>query len=153
MLESLFYRWIRFLLGPLAQSVEQRTFNPWVVGSIPTGPTLFFNNYLSVDFRITQSKCVGFGSKNDWPLITRVNPNKNLLLLIIYLSNCRKYVAVSRFCPVSVRLKSFVPSRYSFFITVKLPTYPYILAAADFPCCPIKCPNVCLVIYLNELGP
>ena len=27
-------------LGPLAQSVEQRTFNPWVVGSIPTGPTL-----------------------------------------------------------------------------------------------------------------
>ena len=30
----------RFLRsGPLAQSVEQRTFNPWVVGSIPTGPT------------------------------------------------------------------------------------------------------------------
>ena len=28
------------VLGPLAQSVEQRTFNPWVVGSIPTGPTL-----------------------------------------------------------------------------------------------------------------
>jgi len=27
-------------LGPLAQSVEQRTFNPWVVGSIPTGPTI-----------------------------------------------------------------------------------------------------------------
>ena len=27
--------------GPLAQSVEQRTFNPWVVGSIPTGPTKF----------------------------------------------------------------------------------------------------------------
>jgi hypothetical protein len=26
--------------GPLAQSVEQRTFNPWVVGSIPTGPTI-----------------------------------------------------------------------------------------------------------------
>jgi hypothetical protein len=26
-------------VGPLAQSVEQRTFNPWVVGSIPTGPT------------------------------------------------------------------------------------------------------------------
>ena len=30
-----------FHLGPLAQSVEQRTFNPWVVGSIPTGPTIF----------------------------------------------------------------------------------------------------------------
>ena len=28
-------------MGPLAQSVEQRTFNPWVVGSIPTGPTYF----------------------------------------------------------------------------------------------------------------
>ena len=28
-----------WLQGPLAQSVEQRTFNPWVVGSIPTGPT------------------------------------------------------------------------------------------------------------------
>ena len=27
-------------LGPLAQSEEQRTFNPWVVGSIPTGPTV-----------------------------------------------------------------------------------------------------------------
>ena len=25
--------------GPLAQLVEQRTFNPRVVGSIPTGPT------------------------------------------------------------------------------------------------------------------
>jgi glycosyltransferase involved in cell wall biosynthesis len=30
-------------LGPLAQSVEQRTFNPWVVGSIPTGPTIYLN--------------------------------------------------------------------------------------------------------------
>ena len=26
--------------GPLAQSVEQRTFNPLVVGSTPTGPTM-----------------------------------------------------------------------------------------------------------------
>ena len=32
----------RLRLGPLAQSVEQRTFNPWVVGSIPTGPTFIF---------------------------------------------------------------------------------------------------------------
>ena len=30
-------------LGPLAQSVEQRTFNPWVVGSSPTGPTAFLS--------------------------------------------------------------------------------------------------------------
>lgn len=29
----------RCVRGPLAQLVEQRTFNPWVVGSIPTGPT------------------------------------------------------------------------------------------------------------------
>ncbi len=28
-------------IGPLAQSVEQQTFNLWVVGSIPTGPTKF----------------------------------------------------------------------------------------------------------------
>ena len=26
-------------VGLIAQSVEQRTFNPWVVGSRPTGPT------------------------------------------------------------------------------------------------------------------
>jgi len=25
--------------GPIAQSVEQRTFNPWVDGSSPSGPT------------------------------------------------------------------------------------------------------------------
>jgi hypothetical protein len=30
---------LSLFFGPLAQSVEQRTFNPWVVGSIPTGPT------------------------------------------------------------------------------------------------------------------
>ena len=30
---------MRISMGPLAQLVEQRTFNPWVVGSIPTGPT------------------------------------------------------------------------------------------------------------------
>ena len=35
-------------LGPLAQSVEQRTFNPWVVGSKPTGPTYKFNYCVSV---------------------------------------------------------------------------------------------------------
>ncbi len=35
-----------FKLGPLAQSVEQRTFNPWVVGSIPTGPTISSGNSL-----------------------------------------------------------------------------------------------------------
>ena len=29
-------------VGPLAQLVEQRTFNPWVVGSSPTGPTICY---------------------------------------------------------------------------------------------------------------
>ena len=41
-------------MGPLAQSVEQRTFNPWVVGSIPTGPTystLFLVQYYCVVFK------------------------------------------------------------------------------------------------------
>jgi len=33
-------------VGPIAQSVEQRTFNPWVVGSIPTGPTVSSRNFL-----------------------------------------------------------------------------------------------------------
>jgi hypothetical protein len=32
---------VKNILGPIAQSVEQRTFNPWVLGSIPSGPTLF----------------------------------------------------------------------------------------------------------------
>ena len=47
--------------GPLAQSVEQRTFNPWVVGSIPTGPT-------------KQSKEFGF--------ILLLAPNFNAYLLL-----------------------------------------------------------------------
>ena len=29
-------------VGPIAQSVEQRTFNPWVDGSSPSGPTGVF---------------------------------------------------------------------------------------------------------------
>ena len=48
----------RLMPGPLAQSVEQRTFNPWVVGSIPTGPTkgvLFWQIYA------TFKKCMGGG--------------------------------------------------------------------------------------------
>ena len=30
-----------YAVGPIAQSVEQRTFNPWVDGSSPSGPTLY----------------------------------------------------------------------------------------------------------------
>ncbi len=36
------------LVGPIAQSVEQRTFNPWVDGSSPSGPTFTF--YLKSEF-------------------------------------------------------------------------------------------------------
>jgi hypothetical protein len=32
-----------YLVGPIAQSVEQRTFNPWVDGSSPSGPTHLFS--------------------------------------------------------------------------------------------------------------
>jgi hypothetical protein len=32
--------------GPLAQLAEQRTFNPWVVGSSPTGPTRLTWDYV-----------------------------------------------------------------------------------------------------------
>ena len=35
-------------MGPIAQSVEQRTFNPWVDGSSPSGPT-----YLSLYFALS----------------------------------------------------------------------------------------------------
>ncbi len=30
---------VKEVVGPIAQSVEQRTFNPWVDGSSPSGPT------------------------------------------------------------------------------------------------------------------
>ena len=43
-------------MGPLAQSVEQRTFNPWVVGSIPTGPTSTGGNLLHACVKILKSK-------------------------------------------------------------------------------------------------
>ena len=33
-------------MGPIAQSVEQRTFNPWVDGSSPSGPTLKFEKII-----------------------------------------------------------------------------------------------------------
>ena len=38
-------------MGPIAQSVEQRTFNPWVDGSSPSGPThpiIFIVNSTSI---------------------------------------------------------------------------------------------------------
>ena len=38
----------KFGMGPIAQSVEQRTFNPWVDGSSPSGPTLVCNLFLKI---------------------------------------------------------------------------------------------------------
>ena len=37
-------------MGPIAQSVEQRTFNPWVDGSSPSGPTFKFFTTRKVHF-------------------------------------------------------------------------------------------------------
>jgi hypothetical protein len=67
-------------VGPIAQSVEQRTFNPWVDGSSPSGPTLSFSKRLGVleawvlevyDLRmkITSSQIESF--KNDGILIIK----------------------------------------------------------------------------------
>ncbi len=39
--------------GTIAQLVEQRTFNPFVVGSTPAGPTKFLNEIKHLE----QSKC------------------------------------------------------------------------------------------------
>ena len=44
-------------MGPIAQSVEQRTFNPWVDGSSPSGPTKNFGvNHLLLIHLLGQSK-------------------------------------------------------------------------------------------------
>jgi hypothetical protein len=39
-------------VGPIAQSVEQRTFNPWVDGSSPSGPTKS-----RINLRKVESEC------------------------------------------------------------------------------------------------
>jgi len=40
LVESYKLRLTSYQVGPIAQSVEQRTFNPWVDGSSPSGPTI-----------------------------------------------------------------------------------------------------------------
>ena len=45
-----------WLPGPLAQSVEQRTFNPWVVGSIPTGPTTVNSHQIKEPTNVFKSR-------------------------------------------------------------------------------------------------
>ena len=49
--------YLKIYLGALAQLVEQRTFNPFVVGSTPAGPTRIFTSgyevkYLSFGFLV-----------------------------------------------------------------------------------------------------
>jgi ABC-type multidrug transport system fused ATPase/permease subunit len=39
-------------VGPIAQSVEQRTFNPWVDGSSPSGPTSYRKGFAVLKFPI-----------------------------------------------------------------------------------------------------
>jgi len=44
-------------VGPIAQSVEQLTFNPWVDGSSPSGPTLFTFYLHSTDSVKSSNSC------------------------------------------------------------------------------------------------
>jgi O-antigen ligase len=60
-----------FRIGPLAQSVEQRTFNPWVVGSIPTGPT------------ITPPRQREFTGQQDYYICVRSNGERTMTMVII----------------------------------------------------------------------
>ncbi len=46
--------------GTIAQLVEQRTFNPFVVGSTPAGPTKIFFNLAQVQEHQSQSEQIGF---------------------------------------------------------------------------------------------
>jgi hypothetical protein len=53
-------------VGPIAQSVEQRTFNPWVDGSSPSGPTgfLFLNDLnsrliMKITFALSRPEFLG----------------------------------------------------------------------------------------------
>ena len=68
------YSWLfQQLEGPLAQLVDHRTFNPWVVGSIPTGPTLQIprnhtvpGDFLWAGFWADSPRCIRFSSAKPW---------------------------------------------------------------------------------------
>ena len=84
-----------FAFGPLAQSVEQRTFNPWVVGSIPTGPTQFlvilpFVSNLLIETRARQWITFGCAAitiiVSPWKNYDSINLIKLCLLSAIALS-------------------------------------------------------------------
>ena len=100
-----------YAVGPIAQSVEQRTFNPWVDGSSPSGPThlsktiakslrnpqiLPPNPYpLLEPFEVSCSTLHSFAwfyahlseprpSAKALPLISFIYPSKEILRLAIY---------------------------------------------------------------------
>ncbi len=43
-----------FTGGSLAQLVEQRTLNPWVAGSSPAGPTIFYGEHFEESARVAE---------------------------------------------------------------------------------------------------
>jgi hypothetical protein len=43
-------------VGPIAQSVEQRTFNPWVDGSSPSGPTITRKSFSLLQIQVTATR-------------------------------------------------------------------------------------------------
>ncbi len=50
-------------MGPIAQSVEQRTFNPWVDGSSPSGPTHIGSDvWICYGVRILSGVSIGHGA-------------------------------------------------------------------------------------------
>ena len=57
-------------MGPIAQSVEQRTFNPWVLGSIPSGPTFNANNYLRKIIYSKEFDCRDLAERDSQALLT-----------------------------------------------------------------------------------
>jgi len=51
-------------VGPIAQSVEQRTFNPWVDGSSPSGPTILEQDLTAPPMCVFfVSSLIGVGNK------------------------------------------------------------------------------------------
>ena len=73
------------LEGPLAQSVEQRTFNPWVVGSIPTGPTSYNKPIRKISLKPKAELTAGelaeiINSATNQVQLIRIQPTRSKLL-------------------------------------------------------------------------
>ena len=74
-------------MGPIAQSVEQRTFNPWVDGSSPSGPTSIFNVLIRIGPH-------NFSTETPVDLNTYQDSNPELLDHIRELRNLEYSVAI-----------------------------------------------------------